>query len=256
MSLTTVLARLFKWLFISSATITVLLHSQKDEWPTPDYYALDQLQAPLQTETERVPFSIEANALRYTINPQFDYLLDGVVVSFSNADGFTNIWHHKRWKDFVNVRDLCVIWGENVESGVYRDMKFSSDSWTCWAYWPDQQTGATFKMNALSNNHLVTNNDAIKAKLLQAEAGDHIRLKGVLASYVNHSGGYTRGTSTTRDDTGQGACETIYVDHFEIVKKSNLKLRKAAGFFDVLTMVSLIGFIGFFLAAPFGSRYR
>ncbi len=113
-----------------------------------------------------------------------------------------------------------------------------------------------FQMNALANNHLVTNNDAIKAALMQAEPGDLIHLQGVLAEYVNHSLGYTRGTSTTREDTGQGACETIYVDSFDIIKKANPGLRKLAKLFNWLTLLSLIGYIVLFLIAPPKSRYR
>ena len=37
-----------------------------------------------------------------------------------------------------------------------------------------------------------------------------------------------RGTSTTRDDTGNGACETIYVTGFEIIGRANAGWRAAA----------------------------
>lgn len=250
------LERLFKYLFILSACLAGISQIYKDNWPVPEYYDPTLLAAPLQTETDREPFAIEANGLHYSINPKFDYDLYGVIVSYSDADGFTNIWHHKRWQDFINVRDLCVIWGNNVDSGVYKQMQFSSDSWTCWASWPDQATGARFTMNALSNNHIVTDSDALKAKLMQAESGDHIHLKGVLAEYVNHAAGYTRGTSTTRNDSGQGACETIFIDDFEIVKKANPGWRKFSKTCNWLSIFSLIGFIAMFLIAPPTPRYR
>lgn len=248
--------RLFKYLFIVCVCIAGLIHFYKDEWPEPASYDQSLLGPPQQTETDRESFLIEANGLRYTINPKFDYDLHGVVVSYSNADGFTNIWHHKRWRDFINVRDLCVIWGQNVESGVYKRMTFDSDSWTCWAYWPNQETAAAFTMNALSNNHIVTDNDDIKKVLMQAEPGDMIHLKGVLAEYVNHAGGYTRGTSTIRNDTGQGACETIYVDEFAIIKKANPTLRKLASLFNWLTLITFLCFLALFVITPPKPRYR
>lgn len=256
MTISAALERLFKYLFILCACVAGISYVYKDDWPRPDYYDQSLLEPPLQTETDREPFSIEANGLQYTVKPKFDYELYGVVVSYSNADGFTNIWHHKRWKDFINVRDLCVIWGGNVESGVYKNMKFDSDSWTCWAYWPDQETGAAFKMNALSNNHIVADNDALKEKLMQAEPGDLIRFSGVLAEYVNHASGFTRGTSTTRNDTGQGACETVYVDEFEIVKKANPGLRQLTRTFSWLALLAFLGFIVCFMFSPPKSRYR
>lgn len=256
MSASSMFASLFKWLFLFCACTAGILHFYKDEWPAPDFYDLDQLEPPLQTPTHRESFNIEANGLSYSIKPKYDYELQGVIVSYSNADGFTNIWHHKRWRDFINVRDLCVIWGDNVESGVYRDMKFNSDSWTCWAYWPNREVGERFTMNELSNNHVLTDSDDIKQAIMQAEPGDHIRFKGVLAEYINPAGGYTRGTSTTRNDTGQGACETIYLDEFEIVNKANARPRQLAKLFNWLTLITFVAFIVMFAIAPHKPRYR
>ncbi len=256
MAASTLFQQLFKYLFIVSACIAGYSYLQKDKLPDPDYYDQNLLAPPDQSKSDRESFSIEANQLRYTINPKYDYDLYGVVVSYSNADGFTNIWHHKSWQDFINVRDLCVIWGQNVESGVYQNMKFDSDSWTCWAHWPDRETGNLFSMTALSNNHIVTDNDALKQALMQAEPGDLIHINGVLADYINHATGAIRHTSTTRTDGGQGACETIYVDDFEIIKKANPGLRQLSKLFNWLTLLSFIGFIAMFVSAPPKARYR
>ena len=45
--------------------------------------------------------------------------------------------------------------------------------------------------------------------------GDQIHFEGYLSSYSNASG-FHRGTSTIRTDTGNGACETVYVTEFDI----------------------------------------
>ncbi len=148
------------------------------------------------------------------IKPKYDYELTGVVVTYNNSDGFTDIWHHDKWKDFINIRDLCVIWGANVASGVYKKISFSSDSWTCWAQWRDPEVSTHFEFTALSNNHILTDNILIKKKLLEAEIGDVIYFKGVLAEYRNDAVGFSRGTSTSRKDSGQGACESVYIDEF------------------------------------------
>ena len=41
-----------------------------------------------------------------------------------------------------------------------------------------------------------------------------------MAEYSNAEG-FHRGTSTTRDDTWDGACETIYLTEFRILKSAN-----------------------------------
>jgi hypothetical protein len=111
-------------------------------------------------------------------------------------------------------------------------------------------------MNALSNNHLLTDDRATKDALMSAEPGDQIRLKGVLAEYVNAGNGYARGTSLTRDDTGNGACETVYLDEFEILHKANLSVRRLFGFATWMAAITGIGFLIMLPIAPVRVRRR
>ncbi len=250
MTLSSLLESFFKWLFLLSVLTMAASYFYKDKIPDPGFYDLEQLLSPRQMPTAEPAFITQVNDQEYTITPRFNYELDGVIVSYHNADTFSDIWHHKRWKDFINLRDLCVIWGRNVATGVYQRMKFSNDSWTCWASWPDQETGSQFKMNALSNNHLLTDDNALKSALMSAEPGDHIRLKGVLAEYANKANGFQRGTSTVREDTGNGACETVYLTGFEIIKKANRKSRRLYTLAKWLSLISAIGFSVMFVVTP------
>lgn len=253
MPVSLILERLFKWLFWISLMTAAISGFYKDRLPEPEFYAATELPEPVQSELDEttLPFMLDVNHQTYLIKPRYAYELNGVVVSYSNAGSFGNIWHHKRWKDFINLRDLCVIWGDNVFTGVYQQMKFKNDSWTCWASWQDSATGTLFKNAALSNNHLLSDQALIKKALLSAEPGDHIRLKGFLSEYENKGNGFKRGTSVSRFDTGNGACETIYLTDFEIVKKANTSLRKLFSFAKWLCIISLSGFLIAFIVAPF-----
>jgi hypothetical protein len=250
MPLTSILESLFKWLFLASALAMAVLYYYKDKLPEPDFYDAKQLEEPIQFPTEHEVFKTQVNEQEYTVTPKFDYELQGVVVSYHDADSFLDIWHHKRWLDFLNERDLCVIWGKNVASGVFKHMEFSNDSWTCWASWPDSATGNLFQMNALANNHLLVDKDAVRSALMTSEVGDHISFKGLLAEYSNKANGFKRGTSTTREDTGNGACETVYLTEFEVIKKANPKLRKFYAFAKGLAGLSLLGFLMMFFVEP------
>jgi hypothetical protein len=73
-------------------------------------------------------------------------------------------------------------------------------------------------MNQLANNHLISEDPFLRDRAAEIRVGDQIRVKGWLSRY-GAVGGRLRGTSTTRDDTGDGACETIYVREFEIVQR-------------------------------------
>jgi hypothetical protein len=229
-------------------------YTYKDALPDPDFYPLWQLTEPRQSELRDRPFEVQAGDQTYRIEPKYAYELDGVVVSYHDSDSISDIYHDGLWADFINVRDLCVIWGDNVANGVYRDMQFKNTTWTCWAYWPDRATGARFDGSQLSNNHLLADNDDVKRRIMEAEPGDQIRLRGYLASYSNLGNGFSRGTSVTRTDRGNGACETVYVTDFEVMGKANRGWRRLFSFAAGLTVVSVVGVLLMTFVAPVRNR--
>ncbi len=60
-----------------------------------------------------------------------------------------------------------------------------------------------------------------------------MRFKGFLAEYGREDG-YLRPTSVTREDMGDGACETVFVTDFEVLRVANPNWRRA---FDFLLAV-------------------
>jgi len=90
--------------------------------------------------------------------------------------------------------------------------------------------------------------------MMQAEPGDHIRLKGMLVEYRNPGNGFRRGTSVTRTDKGNGACETIYVNAFEIIRKANQGARHFYSAAFWATALSFAGVVLLFFITPFQAR--
>jgi len=60
---------------------------------------------------------------------------------------------------------------------------------------------------------------------MSARKGDQIRFKGWLVSYGIKDTPYRRVSSTSRRDRGNGACETVFVNEFEILKPANPEWR-------------------------------
>jgi hypothetical protein len=110
-----------------------------------------------------------------------------------------------------------VVWGENSASDHLHKINFWNGIFTCNVRTRDQVAWESFDMNQLSNNHLISDDDYIRDRVRDVSIGDQIRVSGYLASYSSEAGG-KRGTSTTRTDTGDGACETVYVENFKIVQ--------------------------------------
>jgi len=72
----------------------------------------------------------------------------------------------------------------------------------------------------------------------------------VLASYSHSNNQFQRGTSTTRTDTGNGACETIYIDNFSIVKEANSGWRQLYAVAKGGAILSLLGLLVLIFVAP------
>ena len=105
-------------------------------------------------------------------------------------------------------------------------------------------------MSQLSNNHLLANDAWVNERIMEAEPGDQIAFSGVLASYSHGDGQFRRGSSTTRTDTGNGACETIFLRDFRIVKKANPGWRRLYSVSRAVAALSLLGIIVLMFVAP------
>jgi len=200
---------------------------------------------PVQTTTARQPFQVEYNGVNYNVAPEYAYDITGMIVSYRHHDGNSRM--HSRANDHLNMLDVCVIWGENPANDRLHKISFWNGIFTCNVKTRDQQAWDAFDMNQLSNNHLISDDDFIRRQVRKIRVGDQIRIKGYLSSYTNDSGS-TRGTSTTRTDTGNGACETIYVEQFKIVEA-------ATGYWRISMWASLALLLTG-LVLHFGKPYR
>ncbi|MFC1516746.1 hypothetical protein ACFL7E_08325 [Thermodesulfobacteriota bacterium] len=231
------------------ASILLLLVSfvQKDKFPGKKKIHKGLYKQPIQTQTTARPFDTIVGGRAYHITPLYNYELYGLVVSYYDSTGWWDITHKFLWKDYINIKDICVVYGYNVITEVYKDMRFKSGSWTCWPKTVTEEARSKFFGPCLSNNHLVSDKKTVNKKIMNAEKGDQIHLKGYLVTYAH--GGGTRGTSLTREDTGNGACETIYVTDFKILRKGNRIWRYLFSLSTLLVAGSIIIMIFFFIRA-------
>jgi len=210
-----------KIILLAGLVLLLLSIIFRNRWPAEDEFRPEVFQEPVQEPGELpAPFDVAQKGFTYTVYPQFDYELWGMVVSSHYAGSFLD-YAHEMWKDYLNIKDLCVIWGKNLETGAFRETKFWSRDFTCYYSWSSPDRGQQFSQSHISNNHLITEDDHLRRLVKSVKRGDQVHLRGWLAKYGHKGSKVVRGTSTTRKDTGGQACETVYVTEFEVLKRAN-----------------------------------
>lgn len=170
---------------------------------------------PLQSPTRKGGFDVPFSGVVYHVEPEFDYDITGMVVSFRHHDNNSRM--HRLANDHLNMLDVCVVWGANTADAQLQKLRFWNGIFTCNVQTRDLAAWDSFDMDQLSNNHLISADEDIRRRVKDIQIGDQIRIRGFLAGYGSPGVG-KRGTSTIRTDTGDGACETIYVEQFNIVR--------------------------------------
>jgi hypothetical protein len=188
--------------------------------------APEVLKEPVQSElADHSVIRFTRNDYAYELTPVHGYDISGLITSKLNYAFFTI---YKSEKTFPV--DLCLLWGSNAQRQVFsmQGVSFSQDCRWCWVRW-DKDVG--FDLNELSNNHLLISDPLLEKKIKDFHAGDQVRIRGKLvnvkAKLLGKGGNYdfreiTWNTSTTRTDHGAGACEVIYVEEAEVLKKANV----------------------------------
>ncbi|MCD4714687.1 MAG: hypothetical protein K8R73_15515 [Clostridiales bacterium] len=143
--------------------------------------------------------------------PKAEYTLKGVVKS------------KKKYSDYssqISDYDLTFAWGELNKDGVDDFIKYSqSGRWYYYKYESGTPVSGDYIAKHSANVHIIHNNKEILEKIKRIDPGDFVVLKGYLVDVdfnKNDNDALWR-TSTTRDDTGNGACEILFVEEVEIV---------------------------------------
>ncbi len=203
---------------------------------------------PLQTTTTNKPFTTAYKEHTYQIEPVFNYEMWGLVVSDHNSDSWMDS-DHEHWNDYINTKDICIIWGKNVLNPLLSKMNFRNGNWTCYFSTKDGEAWRTFKPDQLSNNHVIPANPEVQKLIANSRVGDEIRIKGQLVNYSVNKGS-ARKSSTVRNDRDNGACEIIYVEEFETFTKHNALWNKIERFSGILIWFLFSGVLFSILGAP------
>jgi hypothetical protein len=227
--------------FYASCILLVSSCWQRNEFPAGMPLANGMMEEPEQRTTDEPSFKASLNGVEYTVAPRYRYDLTGLVVSYEHHDG--NYSLHRLWKDHINVADVCVVWGHNAAGIDLNKYDFWNGAFTCNFQTRDSADWERFRLDKVSNNHLLAADPYLRKLIKKVRIGDQIRIRGWLADYSNDQG-FSRGTSITREDTGNRACETVYVNSFTVLESMDNGWRRLLGVAVAgVIITSLIWFI-------------
>jgi len=162
--------------------------------------------APVQ---EEITSASSLNYNDYEITPLTTFKIKARVLAREN-------YMFGRESDLSPV-DFALGWGNMSDESVLEKINISQSG--RWYYWQVD----TFPIprreieTHSANMHLIPANDNIEESIDKVRKGDIIKLSGYLVK-VSAKDGWNWSSSLSRDDTGNRACELIWVENFEIVQ--------------------------------------
>ena len=112
--------------------------------------------------------------------------------------------------------DLALGWGVMSDQAVLDKIEISQSArWYRTRYELPAPVPDKLIISSSSNMHMIPARKDIDRKLKKLRVGDIVTLKGYLVD-VDHNSGFTWRTSMSRTDTGDGACEIVYVESLSV----------------------------------------
>lgn len=170
-------------------------------WPVSHEAGVLAPEVPTQTAPAS-PRLIEREADGYQLTPLADYTIHARVLG-------TERYRFDRIADLVPL-DLALGWGSMSDSAVLDRTHLFQTNRHFYYVMPAGILSADAARRSASNVHVIPADDTIRDALFDLKPGDVVRLTGQLVE-VDGPRGMTMRSSLRRDDSGDGACEILYV---------------------------------------------
>ena len=116
--------------------------------------------------------------------------------------------------------DVALGWGPMSDQAVLDQLKISQGNRFFFYQWQRQPPIPIAEIvRHASNHHIISANREVASAVAQLQRGQCVRLRGRLVN-VSRPDGFSWNTSTTRADSGNGACEIFYVEEIRVVEES------------------------------------
>ena len=203
-------------IFVILLTTVIVLSGAIYFISRPEYIKYDNgivvsFDIPIQKNTQSESFIVEKDGKKFEITPLKDYILSGIVLS---KKGYSDYGSKLAPYDFVFA------WGELIDSENRKGVDFWQSS--RWYYFrtDSNQQDVNFIDDRSANVHLVPKNNNILKAIKSTPKFKEVTYIGKLISIRGIDDNFSWSSSLSRTDTGDGACELMYVEKITSCGKS------------------------------------
>lgn len=140
----------------------------------------------------------------YTFTPLARFAAEAVVLSRRNYSG--------GHESTLCPTDFALGWGAMSDAAVLNAIRISQDMRWFFYEWRGELPVAPAEIApSAANMHLIPANDEVRRTLQTVKRHDLLRFSGYLVE-ARHPDGWVWRSSTTRTDSGAGACEVVWVE--------------------------------------------
>lgn len=158
---------------------------------------------PINGKSNQAGFNVKG----YSITPLETFAIEARVLSAEH-------YSFGREADLSPV-DLALGWGKMSDEAILKDIKISQSNrfyyWRVDAFPIPRREIETQS----ANMHMIPADDSIASKLKSVKTGQVVKIKGFLVRADAPDGWHWR-SSLTREDTGNGACEVVFVKEITV----------------------------------------
>ncbi len=144
---------------------------------------------------------------QYLVNPVASFEVRALVLSSQ----------HYFWGEEAKLSpvDLALGWGPMSDGDILKDISISQGNrWYFYNYkTPPIPKGEMASHSA--NMHLIPSDEEVEKKLKKVRKGDVVEFKGYLVNLTKPDGWHWN-SSQSRNDTGHGSCELVWIEEIEI----------------------------------------
>jgi hypothetical protein len=178
----------------------------------PSAWVIDPSREPVQTAAEtNSPIHYQDARLRLEYQPLARYRIAARVLRKKKYKG--------DWSAQISPLDLALGWGQVAEDDIVKHLKINQMlRWYQYRFEGNCPVPGEYLAYHSSNHHIVSASVNLRKAFKRVHKGDVIEMEGYLirvtGSYKGRSVNWS--SSLTREDTGNHACELMYVEKLQV----------------------------------------